>query len=139
MSDETAADPNVLEIQAGGKTWKLGRIGFGVRLEAEDEIRKLRRIEFKAICETISDLPERDKETATLSAFDMIRNVSVTSNEIGRWLGTPAGELFQIWKSLQAATPGATHESAAELIASASPEQYDEIGGFLVKCLLKTP
>ena len=137
MSDE-ASSPDVLEISAGGKAWKLGRIGFAVRLEAEDEIRKQRRIEFKAICETISDLPEKDKETATLSAFDMIRNVSVTSHEIGRWLGTPAGELFQIWKSLQAANPGATHESAVELIAAVSPEQYDEIGGFLVKCLLRT-
>ena len=130
---------DILEIEAGGKTWKLGRIGFAIRLDAEEEVRRQRRIEFKSVLESLADMPESHKTTATLAAFDhLLRNVTVSTVEAGEWMGTPSGELHQLWRSLQAFDPAMTRESAVELMALVTSDQYAQIANFLVKSLMGT-
>lgn len=131
MSDEAAADPNVLEIEADGKKWRLGRIRFEIRLDAEEEIRKRRRVEFKEACVTISGLPDMDKDTATLAAFDnLLRNIIVSTRDANGWLGTPSGEMHQLWKSLQKTDPAATPEQARELLGAMTTDQYAKVQDF---------
>lgn len=94
-------------------------------------MRKLRRIEFKAVMESMASLSESDKQTATLAAFDhLLRNITVSTKEAGDWLGTPSGELHQLWKSLQKATPDATLAQARELLAGLTTEQYAQVQDF---------
>ena len=137
MSDEIVSEATdggpatTLEITAGGKPWKLGRIGFSIRLDAETKVREQRRIEFKSVLESLKDIPDDQKATATLAAFDhLLRNITVSVGEASQWMGTPSGELHQLWKSLQAADEAATIEQARELLGAIDTRQYAQVQDF---------
>jgi len=137
MERTVISDNNdILELTLRGKQWKLGRIGFSVRIDAEDAVRRQRRIEFKEVLEALADMKDEDKSTPTLAAFDhLLRNVTVSIAECTAWMGTPSGEVHQLWKSLQAVNPEASLEQAAELYDSLRTEEYAQIQDFWARSL----
>jgi hypothetical protein len=122
-----------LELNVAGKTWKLGRVGYGLRLDAAEEIRKQRRIEFKHVLESLSGMEGPHKDAAVLTAFEnLLRNVSVSMWEIKAWLGSPAGEFYQLFKAIQAADAAASRESALQFYDGLTPTQLAECQKFTV-------
>jgi hypothetical protein len=138
MSDEEQpANPDVLEITAAGKTWRLRSPGFAMRLDAEEEVRKQRRIEFKAAMLAIAEMPDGSRSHAIVMAFDnLAKNTAVTNFEASDWLIGPSGELFQITRALQAADSSVTSEQAREFLSAITVAQNEEIFRFLSGKLL---
>jgi hypothetical protein len=126
----------VLELEIGGVKYKFGRIGFGIRLEAEEEVRKQRRIEFRHVLESLQGLEGKHAEIATLEAFDkLLRNVSVSSEEVQSYLASSSGSEFQIWESLRSCDESIPRETARKIVTQATPEQFAQTTDFLRKSL----
>ena len=135
MSEEKL--PDSLTVETGDRKWVLKSPGFQIRLEAEDEVRKQRRIEFRNVMLTLAEIPEENKNRAMVMAFDgLLRNVFVSTQESSDWLTSAAGELFQIRKALQAADPTVTIEQAYEFLGLITVQQNTDIFMFLSGKLL---
>ncbi len=125
--------PEFLEVTAGGKTWRFGRVGYEVVFESQEEVRKQRRAEFKAVLETIAASPKEQRTAATVTAMDaLIRNVCVSSAEANEWLATPSGTKFQHLKSLRAADPAVTPEQAEECWRALTPDDHNRVNQFIM-------
>lgn len=126
----------VLELEIGGVKYKFGRIGFAIRLEAEEEVRKQRRIEFRHVLESLQGMEGKLAEIATLEAFDkLLRNVSVSSSDVESWLASPSGAEFQMWQSLRIGDSSVQRDAAQEILKQATTEQFAKIGDHLRKSL----
>lgn len=131
MSDE-------LELNIGGANYTFTRVGFGIRIDAEEEVRKQRRNEFREMLIMLKDIPATVSHTAVMTAMDMlVRNVSVTITEVRDWLNSPSGEVYSTWKSLKAKHPETTLEQTEKLITEMSLEQYADLGMFIADGMFK--
>lgn len=128
---------DVFEITVGGKLWKLGRVGYGLRLDAADEIRKQRRLEFKNVLEAVAGLSGPSRDSAVMTAFEnLLRNVSVSMHEIAAWQGSPDGEVYQLWKALRKVDATVTRDAAIELYDQLTPSQLADCQTFMVYKLM---
>lgn len=144
MTDEQTATPpetapvlpESLELTINGQVYKLGRVGFLAKLEAEPEIRGMRRAEFRMLVKDMEDIQSAAAARAISAGFDnYMRNVSVTHYDIVDFFGSPTGTLFLLHRSLQVFKPDATAEQAKFIFSGATADQFDQVDKFLRSCI----
>lgn len=125
--------PQELELTVGGKTYKLGRVGFLAKLDAEKEIRELRRAEFRGLVQTLEGIESQSASRAISAGFDnYMRNVCVTNWESAEFFNSAGGTLFLLHRSLQVHLPAAALDDARAIFGQANAEQFEEVCQFLM-------
>ena len=128
-----------IEVTAGAKTYRIGRVGFNVRLDAAEQIRQKRRDEFSRAVNTFKDAGNEEQRMLVALALDkMVRGVSVTTVEVNDWLRSPEGEAFTLLCGMRKNLPAATPDDVMALLTDISAEDYVLVDDFLAKSLFGT-
>ena len=124
-------EPLVMTID--GKEYKFSFPGYQVHLEAEDEIRKLRRNECLKMVQEYSEAAEEGNleslRLSILSMFDnVLRDVVVQFSEIIQWQNRPSGDSFNLWKSMLIHQPEMNQKEALGVYSEMTNEQRLQVG-----------
>lgn len=109
MADQAT---ETLEVTSGGKTYRLGRIQYGIKAQAEQEIKKAGRAEFRDLIASLTETDELTVQRATEWGIKNLIKPIVTRSDLIAFFSTGDGELLTVAHSLQSATVGMTADDA---------------------------
>jgi uncharacterized protein YbcC (UPF0753/DUF2309 family) len=127
----------VCRIRSGEDEYKLGRVGFYVKVQAEEKLREIRQNDFKqTVSSAVEKLEHVQAASLVITAFNtLMKSGTIHRTEVSEWLMSHSGTLFIFWKSLLVHNPSITEQQAQQVFENLSEDEYRKMDEFLLECV----